>query len=154
MLNISQLQQRFLLKPGSTTWKSKAVEDYLKQVDAFLERLSLVVHFVSGQPARGTELFSILWMNTVLGFRRSIFIEDGLVSFVTFYHKGYSISNTVKIIHRYLLASVSKIVVYYLWLVAPFTYQIRVLASDTTGPALAPPAFFWSNWGGGNWPSS
>jgi hypothetical protein len=114
VLNIQKLQERFLLKPGSTIWKSKAVEDYLKQVDAFLERLMLVVHFVSGQPARGTELLSILAVNTIHSIYRSIFMENGLVSFVTFYHKGYSISNTIKIIHRYLLASVSKMVVYYL----------------------------------------
>jgi hypothetical protein len=72
VLGSSELQERFLLKPGSTTWKSRAVDDYLKKVDAFLERLAVVVHFVSGQPARGTELFSIMWMNTVLGFRRSV----------------------------------------------------------------------------------
>jgi hypothetical protein len=52
--------------------------------------------------------------------RRNIFIENGLVSFVTFYHKGYSVEGCVKIIHRYLLEEVSKLVVYYLWLILPF----------------------------------
>jgi hypothetical protein len=33
---------------------------------------------------------------------------------VTMYYKGYSISNTTKIIHRYLPKAVSKLVVYYL----------------------------------------
>jgi hypothetical protein len=33
---------------------------------------------------------------------------------VTTYHKGYSISNTTKIIHHYLPKAISKLVVYYL----------------------------------------
>ncbi|KAF4624839.1 hypothetical protein G7Y89_g13332 [Cudoniella acicularis] len=32
----------------------------------------------------------------------NIFIENGLISFVTFYYKGYSVSGSTKIIYRYL----------------------------------------------------
>jgi hypothetical protein len=39
---------------------------------------------------------------------------------VTFYHKGYSVEGCVKIIYRYLSEEVSKLVVYYLWLILPF----------------------------------
>jgi hypothetical protein len=42
------------------------------------------------------------------------------VSTVTTYYKGYSINNTTKIIHWYLPKAVSKLVVYYLWLILPF----------------------------------
>ncbi|KAF7174542.1 hypothetical protein CNMCM5623_007766 [Aspergillus felis] len=34
--------------------------------------------------------------------RRNIYIEDGMVTFVTAYHKGFHASNDVKIIHRYV----------------------------------------------------
>jgi hypothetical protein len=61
----------------------------LRQVDTFLQRLLLLTHITGGQPARGTELLSIQYCNTVHGLLRNIFIENGLVSFVTCYHKGY-----------------------------------------------------------------
>ena len=49
-----------------------------------------------------------------------MFIEDGMVVFVTRYHKGYEVKGDVKIIHRYLLREVGELVVWYLWLVLPF----------------------------------
>ncbi|EDN04930.1 predicted protein [Histoplasma mississippiense (nom. inval.)] len=85
-------------------WDTAVVDDYLQQVDEFLEQLLLVVHLTGGQRARATELLSIRHSNTVCGRHRSIFIEHGLVSMVTTYHKGYSMTNSTKIIHRYLPA--------------------------------------------------
>jgi hypothetical protein len=46
--------------------------------------------------------------------------QNGLVSFVTFYYKGYSIQGSAKIIHLYLLHEISELVVYYLQLVLLF----------------------------------
>ena len=69
---------------------------------------------MSRQPAHRTELLSIQYCNTIHGLQRSIFIENGLVGFVAFYYKGYSMSGSVNIIHRYLLAEISELVVYYL----------------------------------------
>lgn len=40
-----------------------------------------------------------------------------MVVFVTRYHKGYSLSGDVKIIHQYLLQEVGELLVQYLWLV-------------------------------------
>ena len=54
-------------------------------------------------------------------------MERGLVSFVTSYHKGYSASGRVKIVHRYVPREVSRIVVYYLWLVQPFVEILQIL---------------------------
>ncbi|GME30227.1 putative DNA helicase protein [Neofusicoccum parvum] len=58
--------------------------------------------------------------NTAKGGHRNVFIEDGLVVFVTRYHKGYAMSGDVKVIHRYLPREVGELVVWYLWLVLPF----------------------------------
>ena len=58
---------------------------------------------------------------------RSIFIEDGLVSTVTAYHKGYNIVGSTKIIHRYLPREVSELVVYYLWFILPFWTDLDLL---------------------------
>jgi hypothetical protein len=61
---------------------------------------------------------------------RSIFIEHGLVSTVTSYHKGYAIDNTTKIIQRYLPKAVSELVVYYLWLILLFSQALERLVRN------------------------
>jgi hypothetical protein len=82
----------------------------------------------SGQPARETEILSIRHMNTVHGHHRNIFIENGMVSTVTSYHKGYNVTGSTKIIHRYLPKKVGELPVYYLWLILPFCQQLELLA--------------------------
>jgi hypothetical protein len=117
---------------GSTAkqvrWKRKAVEAYRRQVDAFLERLLLLVHLTSGQPARGTEVLSLRHVNTISGHHRNVFIDNGMVSTVTEWHKGYSITGSTKIIHRYLPKEVGELLIYYLWLIQPFHRKLRLLA--------------------------
>ena len=96
------------------TWSRNAVREYKAKVEAFLERLLLLVHLTSGQPARSTEVLSLRHMNTFYGYYRSIFIENGMLSSVTSYHKGYSVTRSTKIIHRYLPKEVRELVIYYL----------------------------------------
>lgn len=112
---------------GKIIWKLDATNLYISRVERFLERLLLLVHITSGQPARATELLGLRYCNTVEGHHRNIFIDDGLVSTVTSYHKGYSVSGSTKIIHRYLSKEVDEVMIYYLWLMVPFVMNIRVL---------------------------
>jgi superfamily II DNA helicase RecQ len=114
------LRGRFL-KPGSRSGINRqGVESYMARVMEFREKLLVLMHIVSGQPARGPEVLSIRHSNTVKGGHRNIFIEDGMVVFVTRYHKGYAVSGDVKIIHRYLPREVGELWVWYMWLVLPF----------------------------------
>jgi hypothetical protein len=101
-------------------WQTGPADAYLKRIKAFLLRLALLIQLTWGAPARVSELFSLLHSNTSTGHRRSIGIEDGLIGLVTTYYKGYSVSGSTKIIHRYLPREVSELLVYYLWLVLPF----------------------------------
>jgi hypothetical protein len=101
-------------------WKRQRVKEYLRDVDSFLRRLLLLIHITGGQPARSTELLTIRWCNSSDGLRRSIFMENGLIYMVTSCLKGYSITGSTKIIHRYLPPKISELVVYYLWLVVLF----------------------------------
>lgn len=84
------LRKDFLVTPGATVqWREGAVATYLAQVKQFLKRVLLLVHITGGQPVRGTELLSIQYCN--LGDshgRQNVFLVNGLVSFVTYYHKG------------------------------------------------------------------
>jgi hypothetical protein len=44
---------------------------------------------------------------------QNVFIKHSLVLFVTSYYKNYSVSSTTKLIHRYLLPKIGKLLVYY-----------------------------------------
>jgi hypothetical protein len=78
------------------------------------------MHVCRGQAARAPELLGMQWKNTEQGSVRNIFIENGLVAFVTAYHKGYCSSGNIKIIHRYLPREIGELLIYYLWLIRPF----------------------------------
>lgn len=125
----------------SIKWNTKLLEAYLVWVDEFLQRILLLIHMTSGQPARATELVSIRHCNTPEGRHRNIFIEHGLVCIVTSYHKSQSTTRSIKIIHRYLPQVVSELVVYYLWLIQPFTEQADMFARQSDRRTRS--AFFW-----------
>ena len=117
MLDNQWLQEEFFSVDSSLEnpkWSQKAVQAYKARVDTFLQRLLLLVHLTSGQPARGTEILSLRHINTVHGHHRGVFIDNGMVSTVTTYHKGYSVTGSTKIIHRYLPKEVGELLVYYL----------------------------------------
>jgi len=55
------------------------------------------------------------------------------------YHKGYSMDGMIKIIQQFLPHEVSELVVYYLWLILPFQWQLETLAlgkMDMVSPLL------------------
>lgn len=119
-------------------------QTYFLQVEAFLEQLLLLVHLTAGQPARGSETLSLRHVNTVNGHHRNIFIEGGMVSTVTTYHKCYSTTSNTKIIHRYLPKAVGELLVYYLWLIQPFCRKLEMLALRRRD---LPSPFVWAKQG-------
>lgn len=146
------LSDEFVVLSGGhrLSWQKKRVQQYFQDVDLFLERMLLLIHITSGQPARGTELLTLRHTNSSCGHYRSIFIENGLVGTVTSYHKGYNVTGTLKVIHRYLPKEVSELLVYYLWLVLPFWQKLDVLVYKQKGP---PSPYLWSRLSG-SWDSS
>lgn len=97
----------------------------MKHIEIFREKLLILMHLCGGQPARGPEILSIRHCNTPNGESRDIFVENGLIVFVTRYHKGYAISGNTKIIYRYLPRAVGELLVQYLWLVLPFQQALE-----------------------------
>ena len=130
-----------LTEEHQVIWKKNAVQAYSSRLDNFLEQILLLIYLTAGQPARGTELMSLQHSNTAQGHHRSIFIEEGLISTVTSYHKGYNITGSTKIIHRYLLKEVSELLVYYLWLVLLFLQKLNMLVYKHVA---LPSLFLWS----------
>ena len=104
----------------------------------------LLVHIKSGQPARGTEILSLRCVNTVHGHRRSVFINNSMVSTVTTYHKGCNVTGSTKIVHQYRPKEVGELLVYYLWLVRPFYQKLEMLALRKTSQ---PSPFIWAKRG-------
>ncbi|KAI7722752.1 hypothetical protein KC353_g226 [Hortaea werneckii] len=130
VLKTEWLQDEFFCSKDTTTqlvWSQKAVRSYNSRVEAFLERLLLLVHVTSGQPARGIETLSLRHVNTMNGHHRNIFVENGMISTVTTYHKGYTTSGNTKIIHRYLPKEVGELLVYYLWMIQPLCRKLELL---------------------------
>ena len=130
----SLVRQRFI-ESSAGRLRMSAIDVYLQRVAYFREKLAIAIHISGGQPARAPELLSIRHCNTDSGGHRNVFIEDGLVAFVSQYHKGFYATNDTKVIHRYLPREVGELVVWYLWLVLPFTerldaYVAKVRRSD------------------------
>ncbi|KAK4984678.1 hypothetical protein LTR66_008410 [Elasticomyces elasticus] len=118
-------------RQGDVCWNEKAVEGYLRKVKKFKEELIVLVHMTTGAPARSTELVSIQGQNGKdARSHRGVFVDNGLVAFVTAYHKGFSASQSMKIIHRFMPSEVGELVVYLLWLIEPF---VRVLQGAVKG---------------------
>jgi hypothetical protein len=116
------------IKPASQSGvDQQAVERYMNRVVEFCKKLAVLMQISSGQPAQGPEILSVRHGNTVQGSHRNIFSKDGMVVFVTRYHKGYNVSRDIKIIHRYLLRKVGKLVVWYMGLVLQFQQRLEAL---------------------------
>ncbi|KAK5110579.1 hypothetical protein LTR85_000994 [Meristemomyces frigidus] len=118
----------------SVEYHADAVAQYLRAVKKFKEKLIVLVHMSAGAPARSTELTSIQCENGKHArSQRGVFIDNGLVMFVTAYHKGYSASQSQKIVHRFVPREVGEVVIFYLWFVRPFE---RILQGLAYGQAL------------------
>ncbi|KAK1919461.1 hypothetical protein P3342_013200 [Pyrenophora teres f. teres] len=146
VLEEAPLRERFIRgmdntqQPEQTLWRDDAVARYMKGVRRFKESLFTLVHLSAGAPARGTEITSIQCENSADGVGyRGVFLEGGLVSFTTTYHKGYSFSKRVKTIHRYVPQEVSELVVYFLGLGRPFIDDLQMLHNGVARPT----AFLW-----------
>src|SRR6187402_3553284 len=139
----STLATRFIQGGGrgdeAIRWKKEAIEQYQRTKERFQELLLVLKHFSGGQAARAWEIIGIRHRNTSNGGVRNIFIDDGLVMFVTAYHKGYEFSEKVKLIQRFLPREVRELLVYYLWLVLPFWESIQVVVDG----AVELSAFVW-----------
>jgi RecQ family ATP-dependent DNA helicase len=135
MYKEEELREQFM---DAGTLKREAVAAYQRYVERFQELLWVLMHLCGGQPARAPELLGIRWKNTAYGGVRNIFIEEGLVAFVTTYHKGYRSSGNIKIVHRYLPREVGELLVYYLWLVLPFweKLQFQIAGKPSASPFL------------------
>lgn len=130
----------------------KKTAQYGQVMERFLELLLFLVHLSSGQPARGPELLTIRHRNTANGGIRNLLIDRGLVMIVTGYHKGFSRTERLKVIQRFLPREVGILLVYYLWLVVRFweELQVNVLGREELSPSVWATEDMLANEGGGD----
>ena len=90
------------------------VQAYGKAIKNARQALAALVLMTGGAPPRGSELVTIKYKNSTNGDSRGIFIKDGLVVFVTKYHKNIGQTSKGKVIHRYMPREIGELVVFYL----------------------------------------
>lgn len=128
ILKEPRLQKQFIKQERSSQqeedkviWKKAGIKRYIRAVVDCKERVLVLVHITGGQPARGTEILTIQHTNSMNGTgARGIFNEDGMVAFVTGYHKSFGCSGKVKVMHRFVPEEVGELVVCFIWLIQPF----------------------------------
>ncbi|KAK1092972.1 hypothetical protein LTR48_003290 [Friedmanniomyces endolithicus] len=77
------------VQAGNIQCRDVGIERYFRQVRRFKEELMVLVHMSAGAPARATELISIQHENGPQAqSQRGVFIDNGMVVFITGYHKG------------------------------------------------------------------
>ncbi|PNP44455.1 hypothetical protein TGAMA5MH_03801 [Trichoderma gamsii] len=119
-------------QPLRHPYKEKTAREYGRSLDRFREKLLILMHMVSGQPARATEILTVRVENTANGGPRNIFASHGQMCFVTAYHKNFQQSDQVKIIHRFMPPEVGELLVWYVWLVLPFWQNVQGMIKRST----------------------
>ena len=122
-------------------WNEKNVEYYFRTVRRHNEELLALADFGAGAQARATSLISSQTKNGREGRgHRGVFIENGTVVLVTGYDKGSSMSQKVKIIHRYVPREVGELFIYTIWLLNPWVQQLQAMVRGQTEFS----SFIWS----------
>ena len=75
----------------------------------FREKLLALMHITSEQFDRDLEILSCRHINTTRDEQRNIFVKREMMMYVTRYHKEYSMTKNIKVIHRYLLREMRKL---------------------------------------------
>lgn len=110
-------------------WDLPACFQYLQQVAQFLQLLLLSFQLTWGQPARGTEIGTIMWRNSRTA-PRNLFVYQGQLMAVTYYHKCRGRTQQSQAVARFLPEPVARMVILYLTHVRPL---VRVLLQVTNG---------------------
>ncbi|KAJ6194071.1 hypothetical protein J3E72DRAFT_199128, partial [Bipolaris maydis] len=128
---------------GGLVWVKERIQAYYRAMQEARHALAVLVHMTGGAPPRGSELLTIRFQNDAQGNSRGIFIEDGVVVFVTKYHKNIAQTGQGKVIHRYVPREVGELVVFYLWFARPFWQRLVVAAWGVGAEGEAESGYMW-----------
>ena len=116
-------ENRFVLeqREGKILWnrnKTSGIMAWVKNCERCLAYLFALFHYGAGQPARGTELAALTWVNT-MDQARSIFWFHGLVNIIFTYNKTQGNAGTSRVISRSLPPPVGRLCIIWMALVIP-----------------------------------
>ena len=98
--------------------KNGGITAWVKTCERCLAYLFALFHYGAGQPARGTELATLTWVNTT-DHARSIFWFHGLVNIIFTYNKTQGNAGTSRVISRSLPPPVGRLCIIWMALVIP-----------------------------------
>ena len=124
---------------GRSELKETAVKEYSVKFEVFREKLLAMMHILGGQPGRGPEILSIRLWNTSQAGTRNVFVDRGMVSFVTTYHKIMWRMDNLHVIFRYIPRELGELFVWWAGLVLPFMQQLQNILKGSTDKS----AFVW-----------
>jgi hypothetical protein len=84
------------IKDGELEFYKAGVNEYENGLKKFKLLVCILIIFMCGQIGRGTELTSLIYMNTMNGIR-GVYILDGQVMIVTKYHKLMALMDALKV---------------------------------------------------------
>jgi hypothetical protein len=73
------LSQHVFAGAGGLSWSATQLSRYLRECDRFVQHLFIAIHTTSGMPARGEELRTIRWANTMATARNVVCFQGRLV---------------------------------------------------------------------------
>jgi hypothetical protein len=135
MMDPSTSRNKFIYQAHSNTsgiaWNMAGIHEWYKSVDQCLGNLFVLLHWGSGQPARGTELCILAWINTTL-HPRNVFWSNDLFNIVTVYNKTQTNTDRQRLICRSLEPKAGGLFIKWGALVVP---TLAAIASCTEAPS-------------------
>lgn len=128
---------------GKFSFKTKKgltrIRNYLRTCDTFVQSLYAAIHMTSGMPARGEELRTLRWADTIT-VQRNIFVYRGKIILVFSYNKANTNTNNSFFIVRSPSPVIQQILFVYLCYIRPFrdflSRQIGTTSGHSTNPHL------------------
>ena len=106
--------------------------------------LFILIHFCSGLPMRGTEATSLKIFNSWNSLR-NFFVFNGNIVAIAEYNKSQAVTETPRVIARFLPSEVSRLFISFIADVLPF---LNLVEHDQDSlPESLPPSFIWQDKG-------
>ena len=134
---------------GKWIMDARAVDQYKRAVQRFLEPLCLPWHGGSGQQAQQIKFGGLRWRNTIL-HTQDLFLHDGQVVYILSYYKSRNQTNASQWPARFLLPKVGALVVRFLVVIQPFRQWLLQEAAREHPRSVQEPQigdYFWSRHG-------
>ena len=125
VLETPELRARFVTGINSDVVQYAAGEAqlYLDLFDEYMDNMLLVVHLVSGMPARATEMETYRLVGTTSS-RRSVYYVDGMVFLMSEYSKTRSLMQANRTIARFLSREATSVLLNDLSIIRPFACSL------------------------------